>query len=442
MTLKMMPERTKVTHFESLVLGECYDKIIHASGLTVYVFPKKMTGKYALLATHFGSMDRRFRLPEKDGREMDIPDGVAHFLEHKMFENEDGVDSFARFSAYGADANAYTSYDRTVYLFGCTDRFGESLAELLHFATHPYFTHASVEKEKKIIAQEIKMYDDDPYERSFSELLSCLFEKNPVRVNICGTAGSLRRITPELLYRCHDIFYHPERMILTVCGDVTADEVMDIVDRELTAGRSRQVESVFPEEPEKISRSRSLVHMPVAKPIFCIGFKDEGYRLPDEERQRREAAMSILNEMLFSRAGELYNSLFERGMISPGLSYGYSLSRSFSFESLSGEAAQPEAVLTEILSYIDRIKREGLDAQVFERCRRVMCAEEIKNFDSVADIAGDLLNFAFEGGEIFHYGEILSHVSLEQVRALLFEVFDPAKVAMSVVAPTAPVAEG
>ena len=189
--------------FRSDRLAEAYTCYHHPSGLDIYIFPKNMTTTYAMLGTRFGSVDRSFRLVGAEGgTSVEVPAGVAHFLEHKMFSNEDGVDSFERFSAYGADANAYTAHNRTVYLFGCTENFEQSLTELLRFVTHPYFTEDSVKKERGIIAQEIKMYDDDAYERCFSELLRCLYHAHPVRENICGTVRSIRQITAKTLMDC------------------------------------------------------------------------------------------------------------------------------------------------------------------------------------------------------------------------------------------------
>ena len=425
-----------IQHFENQRLGESYDRILHPSGLEIYVFPKRMTTTYAMFATRYGSIDQDFRLEgEPESATVHVPAGVAHFLEHKMFTNEDGVDSFARFSTWGADANAYTAYNRTVYLFGCTDHFDLSLTELLRFVTHPCFPKESVEKEKGIIAQEIKMYDDDAYERCFTELLRCLYHRHPVRQNICGTVESIAEITPKTLMDCYRVFYNLSNMALVVCGNVTTEEVLAVADRELPMQKPVSIVRAEIDEPDDTCRPRYSLHMQVAKPIFHIGFKDTGHRASAPERQRREAIMSILNEMLFSRSGELFNSLFESGKISPGFSYGYSMSDDFSFDSLAGEADDPESVLSEILDYLDRRRREGLDREVFARCRRVMCAEYIKDFDSTEEIASDLLGHVFDGGEIFTYGDLLRGVTFEDTERLLHEVFRPDRVCMSVVLP-------
>lgn len=431
-----MSNKPVTEHFESRRLAETYDLIHHPSGLDIYVFPKNMTTTYALFATKFGSVDRDFRRVDDPTEQIvHVPAGVAHFLEHKMFANEDGVDSFERFSSFGADANAYTSHNRTVYLFGCTEHFDLSLTELLRFVTHPYFTEDSVQKEQGIIAQEIKMYDDDAYERCFSELLKCLYHVHPIRRNICGTVQSIGQITPKVLMDCYRVFYNLSNMALVVCGNVTVDEVLAIADRELPHEAPVPIVRCLPEEPETVFRSRFSVEMPVAKPIFQIGFKDQGHLGGAWERQRREAIMSILNEMLFSRSGELFNSLFESGKISPGFSYGYSMSDTFSFNSLSGEADDPELVFDEIMAYLEKKQHEGLDEAVFARCRRVMCAEYVKDFDSTEEIANSLLGYVFDEGEMFAYGDLLKDVTFEDTERLLSEVFRSDRVCMSVIHP-------
>ena len=207
--------------FHSELLGENYERIVHKSGLPIYVFPKKMATAHALLAVNYGSVDGA------TDKNVAFPDGIAHFLEHKLFANEDGSDSFERFSAFGADANAYTSHTRTVYLFSATDRFADSLSELIDFVTHPYFTPESVEKEQGIIAEEIRMCRDNPYDRCYYNMLEGLYQKHPVKKEICGSIASIASITDQTLYDCYRTYYRLSNMALVVCGDVTVkDEIV------------------------------------------------------------------------------------------------------------------------------------------------------------------------------------------------------------------------
>ena len=419
----------------SPLLRERYWYQIHRSGLPIYVFPKKLTSTYALFATKYGSVDNDFRL-EGDTATVSVPDGIAHFLEHKLFDNEDGSDSFARFSEYGADANAYTSYNRTAYLFSCTEHFEESLTELLRFVTHPYFTKESVEKEQGIIAEEIRMYEDSPWSRCYRNLLEILYEKNPVRKNICGTEDSIRQITPKLLYDCYRVFYNLSNMVLVVCGDVTPEEVERIADRELPETASPvRIQRITPEEQSGVVRTRVSDRMQVAKPLFSIGIKDPVIPSSPKERLRRDAAMTLLNEILFSRSGAFYNRLFEEGLLTPAFEVGYSGTETFAFNNLSGESDDPEVIWTRLLEYLEQVKREGLPEEDFERCRRVLYADEIRAYDSTDEIANRLLSFVFDDAEMFSYPTLLQEITKAELEELLRGAFCEELFAMSVMNP-------
>ena len=423
--------------FKSDLLCERYYRYTHKSGLDIYVFPKKLSSAYAIFGTHYGSIDNCFCL-EGDSGVTTVPDGIAHFLEHKLFANEDESDSFERFSAYGADANAYTSFNKTAYLFSCTDNLESSLSELIEFVTHPYFTEESVKKEIGIIAQEIKMYDDSPGEACYFGMLEGLYAKHPIKKNICGTVASISEITPELLYECYRVFYSMSNMALIVCGDVDPDEIIRIADKLLPASQNKvTIRRTFNkgDEPTEVSKKRVSKKMQVSKPIFNIGIKDTDIPDSAEDRLKKDAAMSILNEMLFSRAGELYSELFENGMVSPEMSYCYTINDSFAFNSIAGEADDPEAVLARILEYISEVSKKGLSRSDFERGKRVMYAEFVKEFDSTEAIANNLLSFVFDGADVFSYADIIRGVTFEDVESLFKTAFSDELFTLSVVYP-------
>lgn len=417
--------------YESALLGECYWSTTHACGLPIYVFPKKMSSTYAMLAVQFGAVDN----VRADGT--CFSDGVAHFLEHKLFSNEDGSDSFERFAAYGADANAYTAQSRTVYLFSCTDRFESSLAELLTFATHPYFTPETVAKEQGIIAEEIRMCLDDPYDRCYRNMLTGLYERHPVRIDICGSERSVAGITADELYEVYRSYYTFPNMALVVCGDVTPDAVLAVADATLPKTRDTRKTPPVPTrtEPPHAHRAHTVAHGQVAKPIFDIGVKD--VHVPDsaDACTRRSAQMEILMDMLFGDTGELYNHLFDEGLISPEFPVSYSLSRDFGLLRISGEADEPRAVLQEILAYLERVAREGLSAEEFEHCKRIRIAEHVKSFDSTEEIAENLVAFLFEGAELFAYADVIQSTTFDEVCALFTEFFDPVCFTLSEVHP-------
>lgn len=405
----------------------------HKSGLPIYVFPKDMTSSYALFGVGFGSFYND--LSFEDGSKMTFPSGVAHFLEHKLFSSEDGSDAFEQFASLGADANAYTSFNKTVYLFSCTENLIPSLKQLIDFVSHPYFTEENVKKEQGIIAQEIKMCDDNPYDVLFKNLLYAMYGVGRYSENICGSIESIKEITPEILYRCYELFYRYSNMALVVCGCADPDEVSEAVDEMLPereelykfrCGRIISSPSVFKPYVEH--------HMPVGRTVFEIGIKDVCISEDAQKRLKRDVAMTILEEMLFSRAGELYNSMLEEGLIGESYSYGYSITKEIAFHSVCGESDDPQKVLERIKSYIKKVSEDGLSAEDFYRCKRVFEAEFIRDFDSVDDIANSLIGFVFDGGEIFEYRRIIEGTTFGDVCKCFDEAFgDEAYFALSVV---------
>ena len=424
----------KKNKLTSTLLNEAYTVVQHPSGLQIYLFPKKMSSVYALFAVRYGSLDNC--LTGADGKEITVPDGVAHFLEHKLFDSPDGTDVFSEFSAIGADANAYTSYNRTAYLFSCTRQVREALEILIKFVTTPYFTDASVKKEQGIIAEEIKMYEDSPWERVYQNMLGILYPSHPVSRNICGSVSSIKKITPALLYQCYGEFYRPSNMALVVCGDIDEEEILDTADRLLPKEASPLPAKRIPKgDAAPLCKRRVSAKMQVAKPIFSIGIKDTVLLADPCERLKRDFIMAVLNEILFSQAGDFYGELFEEGLITPSFSFGYSSMETFAFNCITGEANDPEAVMERLLAYVERVKREGLSREAFERCRRALYADEIRAYDSTEEIANRLLSFAFEGGEMFDAPKILESVTVEEAEALLRSFYREENIGMSVVLP-------
>lgn len=424
--------------FKSSLLSEEYTKYIHSSGLEIFIFPKKLTTFYAILGVKYGSIHSSFSSKSEPEKIITVPDGIAHFLEHKLFANEDGSDSFERFSELGADANAYTSFNKTAYLFSATENFYDSLRELISFVTHPYFSKENIASEIGIIGEEIKMYDDSPSDRCFYGMLEGMYEHHSIRRNICGTAETIRQITPELLYGCYNSFYNLHNMALFISGDVDQKAVLKICD-DLLPKSSAPLEVLYQNENEKekpcVYQSYVEAKMQVSKPMFNIGIKDTDISSDVNERQKRDAVYSILDEMIFSRAGELYSSLFERDLISPHLSYGYTISPTSAYNSIAGEADNPKQVLEEILKYIDLLKEKGLSYDDFIRGKRVMYAEFVKSFDSTDNIANNLMSMTFDGAELLSYADTVESVTFDDVKTLFESAFDKEKITLSVVLP-------
>lgn len=418
--------------FRDEKIGEKYYYLKHESGLDVYVFPKKLTVKTALLGVKLGSIYECGSIC--DGEKKSYPYGIAHFLEHKLFSSEDGVDAISSLAALGADGNAYTSNNKTVYMFSCTENFAGALYELIDFVYHPYFTDENVKSERGIITQEIKMCLDSPYDVVSQNLLVAMYGDEDISHDVLGTEKTIKKITHEVLFDCYESFYRCSNMALVISGDVDCDEVMRVVDEALPK-REKAIAPILPRIHYKNSVHKAKIEkrMPVSQPIFEIGIKDI---LPSEnayERLRRDAEMTILGEMLFSRAGDFYNDIFENGIINESYSYGYSITRDVAFHSIYAEGDDPMLVLKKLREHIDVARKEGLSQRDFVRCKRVLLAEFIRDFESVDDIANSVMNFTFEGADIFEYRKIIGGVTYGDVCRLLETAFAPDTFAISII---------
>lgn len=295
------------------------------NGLTVMIIPKKNTNKkFITWGTNFGSIDNHFII-SKTKEEITVPDGVAHFLEHKMFEQKNGVNSLDALSSLGVDANAYTTNDYTTYLYECNEHFYEALDEFMDYVQNPYYTDENVEKEKGIIAQEIKMYDDHPFWQVYMNAMKCLYKNNPVKLDIAGTVESINKIDKETLYYCYNTFYTPSNMLMVTSGDFIPEELIEQIKRRLIKKENVDVKRIYPNEPEQINEKEKIVEMAVNNPLFVIGFKDK-VEENKEEMVRKHIAIEILLYMLIGKSSSLYQDLYKNNLIlaQPDLDYEFS----------------------------------------------------------------------------------------------------------------------
>lgn len=424
---------TEYTVKKNEFLREEYYRFRHKSGLEVCVFPKKLTTYYAIFATRYGSLDNKFKLAG-DIEFTEVPDGIAHYLEHKLFENPNGEDTFNLFAHNGANANAYTSTNMTAYLFSCTSKFRESLGILLDFVKKPYFTAETVEKERGIISQEIKMYEDHPSRAAYQMMLENLYEKHPVKIDVAGTVDSINKITPEILYECYRVFYNLSNMMLIVCGDITASEVDSICDEYLKSEEPTRIIREYPTEKEYVNRDYSERRMQTSKPIFAIGMKDSGFSQNGRENMKRYAEFCILNDVLFGKSGEFYNKLYEDGLLSNQFDFGYESGAGYAFNAICGESSCPEKVFEYMKDVCDRAKTH-IDEEDFERSKRALYASMVKCFDSTEEIANSFLNYEMEDGDILEYTDILASVTVEDVKRAACQLFVNEKYTLAVVKP-------
>ena len=418
----------------SALLREKYYYVKHKSGLDIYVFPKKMASTYALFGTKYGSVDSRFKkLSDPDF--IEVPAGIAHFLEHKMFENEDGVDTFARFAKTGAQANAYTSFGITAYLFSATERVYESLDILLDYVTHPYFTKENVDKEQGIIAQEIRMCEDNPGRALSFNLLKSMYSDHNIRIDIAGTVESIAQITPELLYSCYNTFYNLNNMALCVCGNVDIDKVLECADRNLKEAEPFDVISEAKPERAEVNEKYCTCNMQVSMPMFAIGVKDVDISADPVERMKKNAAISVISDMLFGKSSSFFNTMYDEGVVSGSLDLWAVHNKSYSFITLSGEAPDPHAVYKRFLDLVEKTKDIGLDKEEFVRCKRVMYAGLVKSFDSTEEIANNFLGYVFDDGDILDFTDIMGNLDYDYTNELFKSMFRDEYYTLSTVYP-------
>ena len=402
-------------------LGEEYIRVEHPSGLSILLYPTpKLASTYALFATKYGSIDNSFRRSD-ESEFVTVPEGIAHYLEHKMFDCKDG-DAFSKYAKTGANANAYTSFDKTAYLFSCTDHFEESLRILLEFVTEPYFTEASVAKEQGIIGQEIGMYDDDPDWQVYFNLLGALYQEHPLRIDIAGTVETIAKINADLLYRCYDCFYNLHNMVLSVAGNFDPDAALRLCDEILQPAAPITVERAHVSEPEAVRTHRVDVSMPVATTMFQVGFK--GVSADEKTNYENQIIDEVINEIVAGEGSSLYRELYDQGLINNTFGTEVMCGRDYMALIFGGESKDPDKVYEAICREFDRLKAEGVSAADFERCKKALYGKYIGIFSSSSSIATVMMETHFFGLGAFDVLEVLSGLTLEQLEARLRENVD------------------
>ena len=408
------------TEYTCPKLSERYFKGVHSSGLEIIVIPKKQRTLYALLSTRYGSINNRFKLSgEKDFH--DVPEGVAHFLEHKLFENSNGEDTFLRFSKLGASCNAFTSNDVTSYLFTSTENYHESIKELISFVFDPFFTPETVQKEMGIIEQELRMYEDNPNRALYENMLTCLYKNHPARISVGGTVDSIKKITSDTLYFCYNTFYNPYNMFLIVCGDITPEEVSDIVDRTIPKKEKVLVDKADFFEDEGVACEFHTAHFPVSLPLFRIGVKDPDLDKSLNAPLRRELEHNILLELLFGHSSALFEELYEAGLINHKFDASYQVSLTFSHSVMSGESRDVRRVYQRVKKEVEayRCGEKTFSQKDFDRVVKMtygMCAQV---WNSTTDIADAVLDYELTNSRLCDLPDILASITLDDIKKRL-----------------------
>ncbi len=407
-------------------------KIVLSCGLTVYVATMpNFAAVHAIYGTDFGSIDRRFI---GDNGEVSLPAGIAHFLEHKMFENEEG-DAFSLYAKTGASANAYTSFDKTCYLFTATENIDESLDILLSFVSRPFFTEATVQKEQGIIGQEIKMYDDNPDWRLFFGVLSSLYVNHPIRDDIAGTIESISEITPDVLYSCTDAFYTGSNMVLSVAGNITKDQVLDACKRAgLTEGEPKpSVERITSDEPNTVALKRKELHMAIGLPQIGIGYKETAFT--PENSAKGEIIGTLISEMISGSMTPLYRKLYDEGLITHDLSCEFLSGRDYLCYIFAAETRSPETVEKLLKEEIKRLKTEGLPKELFEVAKKGLFGDYVSEFDSPEDVATMMSGAFFKKREPFIELRICADITFDEVSNVFNKMFDEERSSTVIVHP-------
>ncbi len=415
---------------ENLKLEEKVYKEKLENGMTVMIIPRENTQKkYVIWGTHYGSNESTFVVPG-ESEPTEVPKGVAHFLEHKMFEQENGPNSLDVLTALGVEANAYTTNDHTAYLFECTDKFYEALDELMDYVQHPYFTDENVEKEKGIIGQEIMMYDDYPEWKVYLNTLEAMYHNHPVKLDITGTIETISHIDKEVLYKCYNTFYNPSNMVLVVCGDFKPDEIIEEIKKRLVPKEAAgEIKRIYPEEPKEIVKNYIEQKMEVSMPLFTIGIKD----LPSEDKVKKHIAIEVLLNMLLGRSSKLYKKLYNEGIILAQPSLEYEFTDGYAHILITGQATEPEKVFESLKEEILKIKEKGLNEDEFNRIKKMIYGGYVKEYNDVAETARMFLADFFKGINSFDYIDEIESVKTEYGLQVLKETFDEKNMVLSVV---------
>lgn len=422
---------------ENAYSGETLYYTKHKSGLGIYIIPKpEYSGTYAIFGTRYGSVDSEFVVPG-ESEAIKVPDGIAHYLEHKMFDQPDGSNVFDKFSKYGGNANAFTSFNMTAYLVSSTDNFEENLATLLDYVQSPYYTDETVAKEQGIIGQEIRMYDDNPGWQLFFNYINCLYNEHPVKKEIAGTVESISEITADYLYKCYNTFYNLSNMSLVITGKVDIDSAAKVIENGIKKNEpfTEPIKKIYPTEPKKTAVGYTEKSMAISSPMFMLGFKDNDVNVYGDDLLKKEMEIKILMRMLFAKGSDIYKKLYDENLINSTFSIDYSVQPDYGFSSLDGESKNPKKVYETILAELENVRENGLSEKDYERAKKVFWGRYIRTHNDIEDLAVTYMQYLFMGVDYFNFRDVYNSVTFEDVKKRFDTHFDKAYSALSVINP-------
>jgi len=417
-------------HYEQI--GEkLYSKKLD-NGLEVFLLPKREMAKtFGVFTTEYGSIDQTFT-PIGENDQVSVPEGIAHFLEHKLFEKEDH-DVFQEFTKLGASPNAFTSFTSTAYLFSATQHIEENVQTLLDFVQDPYFSDESVEKEKGIIAQEIRMYDDQPDWRAFFGTIQSLFNNHPVKIDIAGTVDSIQDITKEDLYTCYHTFYHPSNMTFFVAGNFEPESMMELIEENQKAKDFEDTPSIersYPDEPEGVAESHKVIEMPVSVSKCLVGVKEDTKYLNKDTFLKTDMMKNMVLDHFFSKSGEFYESLYNEDLIDDSFHFETHLDKSFGFTIIGGNTRDPEKLSERVKEKLHELKGRNLTDEEFNRMKKKKIGQFMRSMNSLEFIATTFVQYRHLGIDLFQVLPSIESLTKDEVEEHLKAWIDEDRIAV------------
>ena len=416
--------------FENKLIEEKVYKEVLENGLEIYLFPRKNVSKKVIMwGTKFGAVDNDFSVNDE---RITVPDGIAHYLEHKMFEQRSGINALDKLTSIGVDANAYTGSTETVYLYECTDNFYDALDEFMDYVQNPYFTDQNVEKERGIIEQEIMMYDDYPENKVYYNLMECLYHNNAIKIPVAGTVETIANIDKEKLYTIYNTFYVPNNMKMVIAGDFELDSIVEEIKKYMTMKRNDNIVTRnYPEEPDNICKEKIIQKMEVSIPLFLLGYK---LKRSDNDL-KKSLAIDILSESLFGKSSNFFNKLYKEGLLFSPIEMTMEYDRNFSTLIIDGESKDPEKVISLVKEELSSCKINGINEQDFSRIKKNLFGKYLKEFNDLTTISNKLIGSVLRGETPLVLVDLLQEIDINYINKVLQENFEEEKSAYSIIMP-------
>ncbi|MUV39898.1 Insulysin [Lentibacillus sp. JNUCC-1] len=402
------------------------------NGLTLHLIPRtEMSKTYGVFSTQYGSIDRSF-IPLGESEPITVPDGVAHFLEHKLFEKEDH-DVFADFGKQGASPNAFTSFTETAYLFSATNNIEENVKTLLDFVQNPYFSDQSVEKEKGIITQEINMYDDQPDWQSFMGTIKAMFHHHPVNIDIAGTEPTIRAITKEDLYTCYHTFYHPSNMNLVIAGNFDPERMMKLIQSNQankTFTEPEPIHKSFPEEPDHVAMSEHVLNMPVSTPKCTVGVKESNKAITGEAFVKKDLLQNMFLDYFFSKSGSFYHLLYDEDLIDSSFYFESNLEHNFGYSLIGGNTDHPDLFAERVKTLLLSTREYSLSSEDFERMKNKKIGQWLMALNSLEFTANKLIHYNRQDIDLFNMIQTIQDLTIKEAQSFLEHWIVPDRIAV------------